>query len=1365
MHQLTMSGEPVQEEQRSNLRIWQQNLNKSKEAQLDLLSAAKPSDWDLILIQEPYLDNALNNTRANHHWVVHYPPTHRLEGQARTRSLILINKSIPSDSYKLLPIFSPDVTGIELTTDDGRLTLFNIYNSCSDNASILTLQNYLIASRYSDRARPNDHMYWMGDFNRHHPLWEEERNSHLESPEDLISPLLDLIADFDMTMTLPAGIPTLQAMNSGNWTRPDNVWRSDSPTDLTIICNVAPELRPPKTDHLPIVTVIDTSPPIVISETRRAFKNVDWAMYREKLEEKVRISAFNAAPMTPEDLDAILEQIETMVTATIEETIPLVKQSPYMKRWWNPNLTKARREKNRLSRLSFKWRGNLTHPTHREHAKARRRYTELMRASMEEHWFQFLGSSNSSDLWTASRYISNTATDGGQTRIPELRTGPNPEDVARSNDEKAQALAKTFFIPKDPHMQVPQATYLATELSPLTPYSKQRILNKANTLKRNKAPGPDGIPNEVWIHCATLLIDPITTLFNGAMNMGYYPKAWRTSTTVVIRKPGKPAYDTPKAYRPIALLNTLGKLFSALIADDLSYLCDANQLLSERAYGGRAGRVTSDAIHVITHRVKDAWRNNRVASVLFLDIQAAFPNLVPERLVYDMQMMGIPPTYTTIITSLLSNRTTHLRFDDHTSSAIPIDNGSDQGNPLSVVLYNIYHSGLTKTPKNKREDATGYVDDATLYAEGANFEETNRILKDMMERENGALQWSRSHASPFETTKLAVMHFSASKTKSASIEPLVISTVENDGRPKEFTVGEAENYKYLGILINKKLSWSPHHSLVQSRAVSWTNLFRRLVRKNKGLSYSSARLIYNAVAVARINYACDVWYNPRKLQDEDDTARGSKTITRKLTSIQRQATIAITGALRSTAADTLEVHAGVLPVRTRLSKLCALSAARISTLTTGHPLHSIAKNKAKRRVKRHPTALHCLFHSTGIQPDCMEKIAPTRRPPSYRPIHSTRIDPSKEEAIRHDAEVQDRGIRVYSDGSGYRDGIGAAAVLYDNGRELTSLRYHLGSSREHTVFEGEIVGILLGLQLIAKSCAANNGRLEVSISLDNTSPITALNDQKTKPSQYLLDWVHKALNDLDEDLGERIQVKWVPGHMASRGNEAADREAKRAAMGDTSEPRDLPAQLRQPIPTSLSATRQALTNQAHKMWEKQWKKSKRYTRSKSYVKKPQSRSFGKIVKKLRRNQTSLLIQLRSNHIPLNFYLHRIKRVDDADCPHCPGQIEDIRHYLFNCRYYARPRQNLREKLGRKAASMPYLFSKSDGVKGLLKYVHETKRFQHLLGPLWNPEDEDEENPNPADVQNEDPSLPPAMFPRNPPHPPHLLPPTPTPPIG
>ena len=57
-------------------------------------------------------------------------------------------------------------------------------------------------------------------------------------------------------------------------------------------------------------------------------------------------------------------------------------------------------------------------------------------------------------------------------------------------------------------------------------------------------------------------------------------------------------------------------------------------------------------------------------------------------------------------------------------------------------------------------------------------------------------------------------------------------------------------------------------------------------------------------------------------------------------------------------------------------------------------------------------------------------------------------------------------VRIYSDSSGFEGGIGASALLYINDKLARSLRCYLGTPAEHTVYEAEGVGLLMGLHLL-----------------------------------------------------------------------------------------------------------------------------------------------------------------------------------------------------------------------------------------------------------------------------------------------------------
>ena len=201
-----------------------------------------------------------------------------------------------------------------------------------------------------------------------------------------------------------------------------------------------------------------------------------------------------------------------------------------------------------------------------------------------------------------------------------------------------------------------------------------------------------------------ILIDRLLPVFNTAVQLNTYYDPWRESTTVVIRKLGKPDYLLPKAYRPIALLNTTAKLLSALIADRISYILEKHNLLPSTHFGGRPGRSTTDSLHLLETTICHAWRQGKIVSVLFLNIEGTFPNAVTDRLLHNMRTHRLPPEVVNYTQQLLQGRRTRLRFDDFNSDWIPIANGIGQGNPLSMILFVIYNSDfeMTLRPNTKR---------------------------------------------------------------------------------------------------------------------------------------------------------------------------------------------------------------------------------------------------------------------------------------------------------------------------------------------------------------------------------------------------------------------------------------------------------------------------------------------------------------------------------------------------------------------------------------------------------------------------------------------------------------------------------------
>ena len=80
----------------------------------------------------------------------------------------------------------------------------------------------------------------------------------------------------------------------------------------------------------------------------------------------------------------------------------------------------------------------------------------------------------------------------------------------------------------------------------------------------------------------------------------------------------------------MALVNTMAKLLSSIVAEDIIYLVEKHVLLPANHFGGRPGRTATDSLHLLVNTVKAAWRRKQVASVLFLDVEGAFQNAITE---------------------------------------------------------------------------------------------------------------------------------------------------------------------------------------------------------------------------------------------------------------------------------------------------------------------------------------------------------------------------------------------------------------------------------------------------------------------------------------------------------------------------------------------------------------------------------------------------------------------------------------------------------------------------------------------------------------------------------------------------------------
>ena len=438
------------------------------------------------------------------------------------------------------------------------------------------------------------------------------------------------------------------------------------------------------------------------------------------------------------------------------------------------------------------------HAIYTEHKEAVKKYVRMLKTTKQQHWHSWLERAKYPDIWAIHCLISLLVSDGGKARIPALKyRAGEAEKTATTNSKKGAALAKGFFPQKPQTQNIQEDKNYLKMCSKAGKVTKDQIRKQLKKLKLYKAPGPDGIPDIVLTKNADILIDRLHPIYIAMLDKNLHYDPWKTFTTVILWKPGKPHYDVLKAYCPIVLLNTMWKVLTAIVTDQITFLTEKHQLLPKNHFGGHPGHTTTDAMHLLTLRIKGAWHAGKVAMVLFLDIEGTFLNVVPERLVHNLRKQGIPRKYTKFVENMLWGRVTTLKFDGYSLAPIHIDNGIGQGDPLSIIMYQYYNTDLLDIPSNKDEDVMAFVDDSFMLAIVDTFEEAHKMLADMMGREGGITEWSSTHNSLLEYSKVALMdfaHVQSQKTRPLLQLPqrrvkLVIST------------------KYLRVFFNQNFNW------------------------------------------------------------------------------------------------------------------------------------------------------------------------------------------------------------------------------------------------------------------------------------------------------------------------------------------------------------------------------------------------------------------------------------------------------------------------------------------------------------------------------------------------------------------------------
>ena len=176
------------------------------------------------------------------------------------------------------------------------------------------------------------------------------------------------------------------------------------------------------------------------------------------------------------------------------------------------------------------------------------------------------------------------------------------DNTTQDNEKRAQILAERFFPGEGlaDLSDIEENQHITSTVHVSTSVTAEEVKEIIKETPNGRAPGPDGIPNEILKIIAPSIAEDLARAVTNLLEQGNIPEAFKESITAVIRKERKADYTLPSSYRPVALENTLAKVVERVVANRISDTAEEYNLLPWNQMGGRRKRSTLSALDLLT---------------------------------------------------------------------------------------------------------------------------------------------------------------------------------------------------------------------------------------------------------------------------------------------------------------------------------------------------------------------------------------------------------------------------------------------------------------------------------------------------------------------------------------------------------------------------------------------------------------------------------------------------------------------------------------------------------------------------------------------------------------------------------------------
>ncbi|KAL3687986.1 hypothetical protein R1sor_014295 [Riccia sorocarpa] len=366
--------------------------------------------------------------------------------------------------------------------------------------------------------------------------------------------------------------------------------------------------------------------------------------------------------------------------------------------------------------------------------------------------------------------------------------------------------------------------------------SAEEVNSTVKTLKRGKAPGLDGLTNDMIIDCWDFIREECVEMVRSFWTRkSLLHKDSRGCIKLLAKNDER---HLIKNWRPITLMSCTYKLISKLIANRLKPLLP--NLIDTEQSGFVPGRKIDN--NILTLRLAEEWGKMSGETNLFvkLDFTKAFDRISFTFLWHTLRKMGFLEDFICRIRGLMTGGSSQVHVNQAFTASFKIKRGVRQGCPLAPLLFALSTQPLMRVLRKEEEDGS---------LQGLQIPGMRSIIHELFADDTSL--FIEATARDFQRARSCIEKFERASGASLNVQKSMVMAL---GNPRQLgwlrdsgclIAGPRRRFKYLGV-------WSGRGVTQQEVTEVIVNSIEKKVKLwlNRFLSFPSKLLLSKHVLSA-----------------------------------------------------------------------------------------------------------------------------------------------------------------------------------------------------------------------------------------------------------------------------------------------------------------------------------------------------------------------------------------------------------------------------------------------------------------------------------------------------------------------------------